>query len=72
VSTRASLTEGELSQPLWWCNHHKEAVRYLVIRIHQLLHDEATDPSQIESILRATLPAFAESVGVDLDEVKIS
>ena len=72
MSTRASLTEGELSQPLWWCNHHKEAVRYLVIRIHHLLPGEASDPSQIESILRATLPAFAESVGVDLDEVKIS
>ena len=65
-----SLTEAENSQPEWWLNHYKQSVKYLVVRIYQLLNSEDTD--KLEAMLTATLPAFADSVGVDLDEVKIS
>ena len=67
-----SLSDGEKEEPLWWCNHHKQSTKYLVIRIHQLLNGSDDFKDSIESILKATLPAFAETVGVDLDEVKIS
>lgn len=56
--------------PIWWANHYRKSVEWYVIRVKQLLDGE--DKQTIENILRATLPAFANSVGVDLDEVKIS
>ena len=67
-----TVSKGESSEPLWWCNHHKQSVKYLVIRIHQLLNSKDERREQLESMLAATLPAFAEAVEVDLDEVKIS
>lgn len=67
-----TVTKEESSDPIWWCNHHKQSVKYLVIRIHQLLNSKDESREQIESMLAATLPAFAEAVGVELDEVKIS
>ena len=66
-----TLTEAERDDPLWWCNHHKASVKYLVIRIQQLLKSNSVEKNQIESMLMATLPDFAETVGVDLNEVRI-
>jgi hypothetical protein len=65
-----NLTEGEQSDPLWWCNHHKESVKYLVLRINQLLDGDEEERDSISRILRAALPDFAESVGVSLNEIK--
>ena len=67
-----TITNGEREDPIWWCNHHKQSTKYLVVRIHQLLEGSGDFKESIEGILRATLPNFAESVGVDLDEIKIS
>lgn len=65
------VKESEMGDPEWWLNHHKQSVRYLVIRIHQLIHSTGRKKQSIENILIATLPAFAESVEVDLNEVKV-
>ncbi len=65
-----NLTEGEQSEPLWWCNHHKQSVKYLVLRIDQLLNGTPEERESISKILKATLPDFAESVGVSLNEIK--
>tara|TARA_B100000035_G_scaffold1790_1_gene1527 strand:- start:452 stop:658 length:207 start_codon:yes stop_codon:yes gene_type:complete len=65
-----NLTEGEQSEPLWWCNHHKQSVKYLVLRIDQLLNGTPEERESISKILKATLPNFAESVGVSLNEIK--
>lgn len=67
-----NLTKGEESDPLWWCNHHKQSVRYLILRIDQLLNGTEQEKESISRILMATLPNFAESVGVSLDEIKES
>jgi hypothetical protein len=67
-----SLREAEKKDPEWWLNHHKQSVKYLVIRIHQLLNSEGKGRQQLENILSTVIVAFAESVEVDLDEVKIS
>ncbi len=69
--TDGNLTDGEKAEPLWWCNHHKQSVKYLVVRIQQLLKSDEEVRESIASMLNATLPDFAESVGVDLDEVRI-
>ena len=29
-----NLTDGELKEPEWWCNHHKESIKWLVTRMH--------------------------------------
>lgn len=74
-----TLTEAEKKNPAWWCHHHKQSVSYLVIRINQLLNESPDARQQVENMLRATLPAFAESIqhklvdfGEDEDEVGIS
>ena len=43
-----SLSDGEKAEPLWWCNHHKQSVKYLVVRIHQLLHGSDDFKDSIE------------------------
>ena len=65
-----NLSQGEKSEPLWWCNHHKQSVKYLVLRIDQVLNGTKEEKEAISKILRATLPNFAESVGVSLNEIK--
>jgi len=65
-----NLSEAEKSDPLWWCNHHKQSVKYLVLRIDQLLNGTKEEKESISNILKATLPDFAESVGVTLNEIK--
>ncbi len=66
------LTDGELREPEWWCNHHKESIKWLVTRIHDYFTKEGKDKEQIATIIQACLPAFADGVGVDLDEIKKS
>lgn len=65
-----NLSQGEKTEPLWWCNHHKQSVKYLVLRIDQVLNGTKEEKEAISKILRATLPNFAESVGVSLNEIK--
>jgi len=74
-----TLTEAEKEDPQWWCQHHKQSVKYLVVRLHQLLNSDLQSREQIEGMLKSTLPAFADSVqfkltdfGEDDDEVEIS
>lgn len=56
------LTPSELNEPEWWCNHHKQSVQWLVWRIEQYFSSEGLQKQQIEDIIKASLPAFAESV----------
>ena len=54
----------------WWANHYKTALKWYVTRVKQYLDGE--NQEMIEGILRATLPAFAQTAEVDLDEVRLS
>lgn len=54
----------------WWARHYQNALKWYVIRVKQYLDGE--NPEMIEGFLRATLPAFAQTAGVDLDEVRLS
>ena len=67
-----NLTDGELKEPEWWCNHHKESIKWLVTRIHDYFTREGESKEQVATIIKACLPAFAEGVGVELDETKRS
>ena len=64
-------TDYELKQCEWWLSHHKGNVQYLCIRIAQYLEAKETGDEKFlkffEGHFRSTLPAFAESVGLDLE-----
>tara|TARA_B100000963_G_scaffold361589_1_gene397955 strand:+ start:29144 stop:29362 length:219 start_codon:yes stop_codon:yes gene_type:complete len=66
------LTDGEMKEPEWWCNHHKESIIWLVTRINGYFTKDGAEKEQMYNIIQASLPAFAKAVGVDLDEVKES
>ena len=45
----------------FWCHHHREAAKWLAIRIHQVLVEGKED---IKPILLASLPVFLEEYAV--------
>ena len=66
------LTDGEIKEPEWWCNHHKESIMWLVTRINDYFRKEGAEKEQLYNIIQGSLGAFAQTVGADLDEVKES
>ena len=38
-----NLTDGELKEPEWWCNHHKESIKWLVTRMHDYFTRQGED-----------------------------
>lgn len=70
MSRYRHLTDGELKEPEWWCNHHKESIMWLVTRINNYFTTEGEDKEQIARIIKACLPAFAQGVGIKYETKK--
>ena len=62
------LSDAEINQPDWWCNHHKESIKWLLIMMNKYFTSGKDDKETIESILRNSMPNFAKEIGVVLDE----
>ena len=62
------LSEAERSQPDWWCDHHKQSIKWLLIMMNKYFTSAEKDKKMIEAILRNSMPNFAKEIGVVLDE----
>ena len=49
----------------WWMHHYKSSAGWLIQHIERLLDEEGEDLEGTKSIVRATLPAFKETYGVE-------
>ena len=66
------LAEHEVKDPKWWCRHYKESTKYLTYRLKQLMDGDPETKASIELILRTNITAYAEEVGLELDDVKLT
>ena len=58
-----TLTDYEKKEPEWWCNHHKISMQWLIVQMARYFED----PSEgSESVIKAALPRFANSIQFDL------
>jgi hypothetical protein len=65
IGGRVGVEQYEMDNPLWWVRHHKANVRYLCIRIHQLLDEPDNEEYRkfFFNHFHATLPEFLKSTG---------
>jgi hypothetical protein len=59
-----ALTDAEKKDPEWWLNHWKNNTAYFVTHLTRMFFDEKRDEAQILRILRATMPAYVESLNI--------
>ncbi len=59
-----TLTDYEKKEPEWWCNHHKISMHWLIVQMASHF-ENPTEGS--ESVIKAALPRFADSIQFDLE-----
>ena len=64
VSKTQYLEEHEQENPEWWAKHWKDSSIYFVMRLHSLFFDPDTDAEMTLNVLRAVVPAYVESLGL--------
>jgi hypothetical protein len=55
----------------WEARNLQEGYRWLVIRLYQLANGDNDTKETVSKMVDASISAFAERVGVDLDEVRL-
>ena len=55
----------------WEARNLQEGYRCLVIRLYQLANGDNDTKETVSKMVDASISAFAERVGVDLDEVRL-
>lgn len=49
----------------WWMRHYKSSAKWLILHLERLITSEGDELESIKAIVRASLPAFKETYGVE-------
>jgi len=66
--TLMSVLEEASSHPTdvyWWMRHYKSSASWLIHHLERLITSEGDELASIKAIVKASLPAFKETYGVE-------